>query len=59
VYDESGEIALPPVGRSLEWTERRSNPLPEDSWITSSDSSCKWHIESFDGHFYFVSEECE
>jgi hypothetical protein len=54
VYDESDNIAL----WSPEWIERRSNPLPEDRWITESSTSCKRRTESFGEHFYYVSEEC-
>ncbi|MDX6709471.1 MAG: hypothetical protein QOH96_487 [Blastocatellia bacterium] len=56
VYDESGDIAR----WSPEWIEPRSNPSPEDRWITqpSESPSCKRRTESFGGHFYYVSEEC-
>ena len=59
VYDESGDIAR----WSSEWIGRRSNPSPEDRWITqpsdpSKYPSCKRRTESFGEHFYYVSEEC-
>ena len=56
VYDESGDIAR----WSPEWIEQRSNPLPEDRWVTqpSEYPSCKRRTEPFGGHFYYVSEEC-
>ena len=56
VYDESNDIAL----WSPEWGGRRSNPSPEDRWITmpSAYPSCKRRTEPFGDHFYYVSEEC-
>jgi hypothetical protein len=56
VYDESDDI----VRWSPEWIERRSDPSPEDRWVTerSAYPSCKRGTESFGGHFYYVSEEC-
>jgi hypothetical protein len=56
VYDESDDFAR----WSPEWIERRSNPLPEDRWVTTPSTypSCKWRTESFGSHFYYVSEEC-
>jgi hypothetical protein len=56
VYDESGDMAR----WSPEWIEPRSNPSPEDRWVTqpSEYPSCKRRTESFGGHFYYVSEEC-
>jgi hypothetical protein len=61
VYDESDEITRAPDARSSEWIERRSNPSKEDYWVTQFPEStvrCKRRIEPFDGHFYYVSEEC-
>ena len=57
VYDESGDIAR----WSPEWIEQRSNPSPEDRWVTQPPSEypwCKRRTESFGEHFYYVSEEC-
>lgn len=61
VYDESDEITRAPDARSSEWVERRSNPSKEDYWVTQFPKStvrCQRRIEPFDGHFYYVSEEC-
>jgi hypothetical protein len=47
VYDESGDIAR----GSPEWIGQRSNPSPEDRWVTqpSEYPSCKRRTESFGG----------
>lgn len=56
VYDESDELAR----WSPEWIEPRSDPSPEDRWITAPPGypSCRRRTEPFGGHFYYVSEEC-
>jgi hypothetical protein len=54
VYDESDDIAR----WSPEWIERRSNPSPQDRWITTPSPSCERRTKSFGDHFYYVSEEC-
>jgi hypothetical protein len=56
VYDQSGDIAR----WSPELIAQRSNPSPEDRWVTqpSEYPSCKRRTESFGEHFYYVSEEC-
>lgn len=56
VYDESNEI-----GRwSPEWIEPRSNPSPEDQWITAPVAypSRKRRTKPLGDRFYYVSEEC-
>jgi hypothetical protein len=59
VYDETDETDE--IARwSPEWIERRSDPSPEDRWVTerSTYPSCKRRADSFGEHFYYVSEEC-
>ncbi len=61
VYDDSDEIARAPGTWSSEWIRRRSNPSPEDLWITQIPKSyppCTRNAHSLEGHFYYVSEEC-
>jgi hypothetical protein len=55
VYDESDEITR----SSPDWIERRSNPSPEDRWVTARpDPACHRRTEFLGEHFYYVSEEC-
>jgi hypothetical protein len=56
VYDESDDLAR----WSPEWIVRRSDPLPEDRWITIPPEyqSCKRRIKPLGEHFYYVSDEC-
>jgi hypothetical protein len=61
VYDESDEIARAPDARSSEWIRRQSKRSKEDYWIIEfpkSEPRCKRRTELFEGHFYYVAEEC-
>ena len=58
VYDETDEIVRPPESWSAEWVKRRAEEAAGSYWITHPPKSCRRYIESFEDHFYFVSEAC-
>jgi hypothetical protein len=61
-HDQSDEIALAPEAWSSEWIERRSNPSPDDYWITMLPEPyppCKRRAASFGGHFYMFPKNVE
>lgn len=54
VYDESGEIELPPLARTDAWVERARRET--NSFIGEKD--CSTHAYRLSGHFYKASTTC-
>jgi hypothetical protein len=53
VYDESGEIALPPQKRSRDWQERTNK-----KYLSFSDEKCLAKVYRLSGHYYSASVIC-